>query len=318
VAIVMLAVGIATFNGRHLLERTLPSFLNQTLRPDRLIIVDDGSIDGTAEWLKQGWPEVELIRHSQNQGITASLNTCLSAGLDVEFVGLFNNDVELAPTCLAELCSALRNDPSAAASGPKMLNYYDRAVLDGAGDIYCWLGTAHRRGQGDADRGQYDRPEQIFGVCGGAAVYRASALHELGLFDEDLYAYYEDVDWALRANLAGYHCIYQPQAVVYHMGGATGGYGLNRSSAYYCWRNTIWLALKNWRRSDLLRHGWLLVIGQVGNLVVAVKTHMVGVLLRAWRDALTGAPLMLRKRRMRSGTPAKLHLPRIVIGRIWN
>jgi GT2 family glycosyltransferase len=314
---VTLTVGIATFNGRHLLEATLPSVMAQTLRPERVIVVDDGSTDGTVEWLRETWPQVEVISHQRNSGITASLNDCLTAGIDADFVALFNNDVELAPGCLETLRDALLGDPVAAASGPKMLDYEDRAMLDGAGDNYFRVGVAQRRGQGQRDVGQYDKPEPVFGVCGGAALFRSSALRELGLFDEDFGAYYEDVDWSLRANLAGYRCLYEPRAVVYHMSGATTGFGLNHFSGYHSWRNSIWVLAKNWSLPDALRWSWLIAFGQVWNFGLAIDRRLLGVLLRAWRDAALGLPRMLRKRRSRRRTTWSLRLPLSPRGRSW-
>jgi GT2 family glycosyltransferase len=311
-----LVVAIATYNGRPLLEQVLPSFVNQTRPADRLVVVDDASTDDTVSWLAEHWPQVEVIVHPHNRGITAALNTCLTAGLEADAVGLFNNDVELAPDALELLIRSLEDNPDAVATGPKMLNFYDRSVLDGAGDIYYRNGTSQRRGHGEVDHGQYDRPEAFFGVCGGAAIYRSSALAELGLFDPRYGAYLEDVDWALRANLAGRTCFYEPRAVVYHMGSATtGGSKPSPFSHYYLWRNGIWLMAKYWTVRDVLANLPMLALIQVWTVGVAVRYRLVGVLWRAWRDALRGVAPVLASREPGQLGIGPLELPQAEIPR---
>jgi hypothetical protein len=178
-----------------------------------------------------------------------------------------------------------------------MLDYARRDVIDGAGDVFTWAATGGRRGHGERDRGQYDAPRAIFGACGGAALYRRSALERVGDFDEDFFAFYEDVDWNLRAQLAGLSCRYVPTAVVYHMGSATIGRGLTDFTRYHLWRNTLWIIAKDLPAAALLRHAPQLVLGQLVNLAVAVRDRKLGVWLRVWRDALRGLPRALRKRR---------------------
>ncbi|MDA8068475.1 MAG: glycosyltransferase family 2 protein [Actinomycetota bacterium] len=307
-----LAVAIPTFNGRHLLQATLPSYAAQVESPDQLIVVDDGSTDGTVEWLREEWPRVHIVLHSENRGITAALNTCLEAAQEADYVGLFNNDVELAPGALAALCAALDDAPEAAAVGPKMVNYFDRDVLDGTGDLYSWAGTAARRGQWERDNGQYDQPGRVFGVCAGAAVYRSAALRVIGLFDEALFAYLEDVEWSLRANLSGHPCIYEPTAVVFHMNSATTGSRPNAFSSYHVWRNQIWIVARHWSGFQIMRHAHLLALGQALNASIALRRGLLPTLVRAWRDGLAGVPERRRLRRRQTRSSAGLALPRIV------
>jgi GT2 family glycosyltransferase len=170
-------------------------------------------------------------------------------------------------------------------------------VIDGAGDVFTWAATGGRRGHGERDVGQYDQPRAIFGACGGAALYRRSALERVGEFDEDFFAFYEDVDWNLRAQLCGLGCRYVPSAVAYHMGSATIGKGLSDFTRYHLWRNTLWIVAKDIPRGALLRHAPQLVIGQLVNLAVAIRDAKLGLWLRVWRDGLRGLPRMLRKRR---------------------
>jgi GT2 family glycosyltransferase len=292
----VLTVAIATYNGRALLEVALASLAAQTFRDFRVLVVDDASSDDTVRWLRETWPEVALLAHDRNRGVTASLNTCLERP-DTPLIGLFNNDVELDPHCLERLVLALDQHPEAGSAGGKLLDFARRELIDGAGDVFSWTAMGARRGHGERDTGQYDQPRAIFGACGGAAVYRRSALQTVGMLDEDFFAFYEDVDWSLRAQLAGLGCRYVPSAVVYHMGSATIGRGLSDFTRYHLWRNTLWIIAKDLPPSALLRHAPQLAFGQGVNLAVAIRDRKLGIWLRVWRDALRGLPRVLHKRR---------------------
>jgi GT2 family glycosyltransferase len=291
-----LTVAVLSYDGRHLLEVILPSLATQRFRDFEVVVVDNGSRDDTVAWLGAHWPEVTVESLARNIGVTAALNVCARAG-SAPLIGLFNNDLELDPDCLGELVAALDEHPRAGWAGAKLGDFRAREVIDGAGDVFTWAATGGRRGHGERDRGQFDQARWIFGACGGAAVYRRSALEQVGEFDEDFFAFYEDVDWNLRAQLCGLGCRYVPSAVAYHMGSATIGKGLSDFTRYHLWRNTLWIVAKDIPRGALLRHAPQLVIGQLVNLAVAIRDAKLGLWLRVWRDGLRGLPRMLRKRR---------------------
>jgi GT2 family glycosyltransferase len=292
----LLTVAVLSYDGRHLLEVIMPSLTRQSFRDFEVVVVDNGSRDDTAPWLREQWPEVEIVSLAQNIGVTAALNVCARSGRG-ELVGLFNNDLELDTNCLGELVSALNAHPEAGWAAAKLMDFEQRDVIDGAGDVFTWAATGGRRGHGERDRGQYDEPRAIFGACGGAALYRRSVLARVGDFDEDFFAFYEDVDWNLRAQLAGFSCRYVPSAVVYHMGSATIGRGLSDFTRYHLWRNTLWIIAKDLPAGALVRHAHQLLLGQLVNLAVALRDGKLAIWLRVWRDALRGLPGALRKRR---------------------
>jgi GT2 family glycosyltransferase len=310
-----LTVGIATYNGRHLLETVLPSLLAQTLAHFRVVVVDDHSGDDTLAWLAEHWPTVEVIAHPSNLGVTAALNSCLRVG-DTELVALLNNDLELDPRCLEELVAALDAHPEAGVACAKLLDFEHREMLDGAGDIYTWGGEANRRGQGLPDRGQFDRPEEVFSACGATAVYRRAALDAVGDFDERLFANYEDVDWCFRAQLAGWSCRYVPSAVAYHMGSATLGRGASDFALYHNWRNAIWVIAKCYPTWALARHAHQLVFVQMRNLAIAARRGKLSLWLRVWLDALAGMPSVIAERRrvQRASTIARARLEALIGG----
>lgn len=292
----LLTVAILSYDGRHLLEVILPSLARQRFRDFEVVVVDNGSRDDTLAWLGEHWPEVEVVALAQNVGVTAALNVCARSGRG-ELVGMFNNDMELDPDCVGELVAALQAHPEAGWAGAKLRDFEQRDLLDGAGDVFTWAATGGRRGHGEHDAGQYDEPRAIFGACGGAALYRRRALEQVGDFDEDFFAFYEDVDWNLRAQLAGLSCRYVPSAVVYHMGSATIGRGLSDFTRYHLWRNTLWIIAKDLPAASLVRHAPHLLLGQLVNLAVAIRDRKLAIWLRVWRDALRGLPGTLHKRR---------------------
>lgn len=290
-----LTVAVVTYNGRELLETALSSLAAQSFRDFRVLVVDNASTDGTPAWLERNWPQAQVIVHADNQGVTAALNAGLRAS-ETGLTMLLNNDMELHPDCLGELVRTLREYPQAGSATPKLLSFQDRQVLDGAGDTFNWAGVGWRRGHGERDVGQYDRPQAIFGACGGAAMYTREALRAVGLLDEDFFAFYEDVDWAFRAQLAGFECRYVPSAIAYHVGSATLGRGYTDFTRYHIWRNGIWVVLKDYPLPLLC---WALprvVARQAENLWVAVRERKLGLWWRVWRDVARALPVTMRKR----------------------
>jgi len=291
-----LTVAILSYDGRELLEIVLPSLAAQRYRNFRTVVVDNGSSDGTAEWLREHWPDVDVVILRENVGVTPALNVCVDAA-HTELVALLNNDLELHPDCLAGLVAAMGEHPRAGSATAKLLDFHDRHVIDGAGDIFIWQGLAARRGHGLADRGQYDEPRAVFGACGAAAVYRREALREVGRFDDSFFAFYEDSDWAFRAQLAGWDCRYVPSAVAFHMGSATVGSAATDFTRYHLWRNAVWLVAKDYPAAALLRHAPRLLHAQLCNVRDAVRERRLGVWRRAMLDAARGLPATLRRRR---------------------
>ncbi len=291
-----LTVTIANYNGRAMLAEMLASVARQTLAPAEVVVVDDCSEDDSIDYLQANWPQVRIVRQPRRGGVTAALNACLAAA-QTELVGLFNNDMELAPDCLAELVAEIERHPRIGSVTPKMLDFAERSSLDGAGDALSWRGGGRRRGHEQRDVGQYEEAQEVFGPCGGAALYRRSALDAVGGFDEAYFAYYEDIDWAFRAQLQGFRCRYVPSAVLYHRGSATLGRGMSEFNGYHLWRNPVWLIAKCYPAGALLRHAPDILHGQAGNLYTAVRAGRLRTWARAMRDALAGLPAALAKRR---------------------
>jgi GT2 family glycosyltransferase len=289
-------VAILNFDGKHLLDVVVPSVLAMDGASDaRVLIVDNGSSDGSIEHVKSRWPSVEVLSLPENIGVAAALNRAVEA-TGGDYLALLNNDIELEPNWLADLLVALEAHPEAASASGKLLRFDDRTTIDAAGDLILWSGVALNRGHGMPDDGRYDAPQPVFAACAGAALYRRSAFEIVGPFDESFFAYLEDIDWGLRAQLAGLTSRYVPQAVGFHMGGATtrtrrGFYGrLQR-------RNTLLLIAKDFPLETLVRHGWKIVLHQALWLASSAREGMLLDHLRAWAEAVIALPGTLRARR---------------------
>lgn len=310
----LVSVVIPNWNGLEFLKVVLPSLKKQTLKEVEVIVVDNGSKDESVVYMEKHYPQVEIVKLERNIGFAGGVN----AGMRVakgEFVALMNNDLELKRDCLAELLAAMRRYPKAGSAVCKMLQYRDRKRIDETGGMASWYGTFHPRGRNELDTGQYDAPDSVFYACGGAAMYRASALKEIGLFDEDFFAYLEDVDWGFRAQLAGWSCEYVPTAVVYHMGGGT----TKKLSGFAqrLWaRNTCFVIVKNYPLPALVRYFPKLCFAQAKMLLGAIKDRWLGTYFSAQFAALAGLPKMLGKRRtIQKGRQADMHYLNSVISK---
>lgn len=287
---------VLTWNEREMLDIVLPSIERQTYRDFLTTVIDNGSEDGTVEYLRSEWPQVNVLDLGDNVGFPAGNNAGIRA-TSGEYVALLNNDVELDPHWLERMVETLDAHPEAAGAAGKMLNYDDRRVLDGAGDFMSRDGVWGRRGHGELDRGQYDEPGEVMSVCAAAALYRREAFEAVGLLDEDLTPIYlEDADWGMRAALAGYTFRYEPAAVAYHVGGATtkkrGDF-----EVYQLQRNSFALVAKNVPRERLLADGSRFLVRQLKMLAASPREGTTRVRLRAWWAAARMLPRFVRKRR---------------------
>ena len=291
------SAAVLNYNGRRLLEVILPSLAEQEYRDFETIVVDNGSTDDSIAYLRERWPQVRVVRTGPvNIGVAAALNSAVAAATG-EFLALLNNDIELEPRWLGELVAGLDRHPRAGSASGKLLNYWRRDEIDGAGDIFRADGAAYRRGHGEADRGQYEREEDVFAPSAGAGLYRASVLSEVGPFDESFHAYYEDVDWGLRAQLLGHRCCYVPGAVAYHMGGATTKGDLDPVYFLLLRRNSLAVLIKDAPMPFLIEGSRAILARQLHSLAHSAREGLLRAHLRAYTQALRHAPVWWRARR---------------------
>ena len=276
--------------------------------------MDNGSEDGSPEMLLKEYGKsaefrLALIRNSENRGFCAANNQGFAAA-NTEFVALLNNDAEAEPDWLAKLATAFEGRPDVGMAASKILVYEDPRRIDKAGHLIYPDGQNRGRGSGELDEGQYDRVEEILWPDGCAAMYRRAMLDEIGGFDEDFFAYADDAELGLRAQLAGWKCLYIPDAVVRHHRGRTLGLRSSRRLELIE-RNRVLLAAKLFPWSLLWLNGvyyglrlgagvWAAITGQgeVGKYPgVGGKLRAAFALLKGDWQALALLPRMLGKRR---------------------
>jgi len=291
-----LSIIIPNWNGAKHLPTCLDSLLNQTYPSMEVILVDNASGDESVALVERDYPEVVLLQLDDNLGLTGGINRGIQVAQG-EIIAPLNNDTEVVPGWAEALVTALRSHPDAGMAASKMLLFDRRDTLHSAGDAYRVDGIPVNRGVWQKDEGQFDDDVYIWGGCGGAVAYRRSMLDEIGLLDEDLFMYCEDVDLNWRAQLTGYKCVFAPQAVVYHHLSATGG---GEIASFYTGRNTLWALAKNYP-SGLLRRYWRAVmraqIEIARDAFEARRGAAARARLRGQVAGLLGLPRWLGKRR---------------------
>lgn len=275
----LVSVIIPNWNGRQHLVDCLTALRRQTYTNHEVILVDNGSTDGSQDLVRAEFPEVRLVELGTNRGFTGACNAGLSISRG-DILCLLNNDTEADEQWLERIVNAFRDHPEVGAVATKMLLYDQRDHFHSAGDYYRIDGIPGNRGVWQHDQGQYDREEYIFSACGGAAAYKREMLDDIGFLDDSFYFSCEDIDLAWRANLAGWRVLFMPTAIVYHKLKASGGSGVTGS--YYDGRNFLYVIWKNYPTSLLRRH-WLKIIR--AQLQISLEA------IRAWRGEAARARL---------------------------
>lgn len=264
------SVVIPNYNGIDYLGNCIDSLMSQDVRSFEIIVVDDASNDESFELIQKkypangAFPRTKYIKHETNSGFCKSVNDGIEAA-ETEYIFLLNNDTVVESDCIRELYRAIRSDENIFSVAAKMVSLQNPDITDDAGDYYCLFGWAYAPAK-DKPAQNYVHRKKIFSACGGAAMYRKSILEELGMFDENHFAYLEDVDLGYRAKLFGYINIVAPKAVVKHAGSASSGSRYNEFKAKLTAKNNIYLIYKN-------MPDWQIVINSIPLLIgIIIKT----------------------------------------------
>ena len=243
---------VTNYNGLQHLSACFDTLERLEYPRDRLevVMVDDGSTDGSAAYVRENHPWVRVIENEVNLGFAAANNVGLEA-TGGGYVVTLNNDTRVESGWLRELVRAAESDPKVGMCASKMLFLNRPRMINSTGICLDRAGIAWDRRGGEPDLDKSDRPIRVFGPCAGAALYRRSMLEEVGGFDEDLFMYLEDVDLAWRAQAAAWRCLYVPRARVYHAHSASSGEG-SRFKSLLLGRNKAWVIIKNYPNPYLL------------------------------------------------------------------
>lgn len=236
-------VVIPNYNGIQFLKECLDSLKIQTFRDFDVIIVDNGSTDGSVEFIRNEYPDIRLFALKKNYGFSIAVNRGIEES-KTKYVILLNNDTVVHKDYIKELYNQIESSEKIFSVSSRMISYHNREIMDDAGDLYSVLGWAFQRGVGQPVE-RYDKPCRVFTACAGAAIYRRDIFQEIGLFDKLHFAYLEDLDVGYRARIAGYRNEYCPTALVYHIGSATSGSKYNEFKVRLAARNSVYLNYKN-------------------------------------------------------------------------
>jgi GT2 family glycosyltransferase len=304
-----LSIIVLSWNGADLLRRCLASLRAQTYRDFEVLVVDNGSVDGTADMVAADYPEVRLLLNSENKGFCAGNNQAIEVAGGA-LVMLLNNDAELHELCVERLSEAADLDPDYGMFATRIMMFDRPEVFDSTGLLVYPDGICRSRGWLEKDLGQYDEADEVLGPNGCAAVYRRTLLDDIGLFDEHYFAYLEDLDLAFRAQLRGWKCRYVPDAIVFHKKSMTSGYH-SAYKAYLVERNRIFNAVKLFPRRLLILSPFYTLARYVAQAYATAtgrgissgfardysRWQLLWILFRAYGAAFSRLPALLRQRR---------------------
>ncbi len=308
----LIEIVIPNWNGYHLLVPCLDSLRHQSCRDFSVVVIDNGSQDGSIDGLAREYPEVKVIRFAKNKGFSAAANAGIRNAVS-PWILLLNNDMEIDPDCLQVLKEQIQRGSSYDFFALRMVNFHSRELLDGAGDGFFRGGAGYRIGTMEKYGPPYDMAREVFGACAGAALYKKEFFDTVGLFDEDFFAYLEDVDINLRARHQGLRCYYLPSAIVYHLGSATSGSKINNLTVRLSTRNTFFVLIKNYPIRLFFLFFPAICVYHFFWLVLVIKKGKFSSYLLGLVQAVSSLPRMIKKRK---GIVAAGALPAAEFGKI--
>jgi len=229
-----------------------------------VIVIDNGSVDGSLERIEKNYPLVRLIKNPENMGFAVACNQGIKAAKG-EYIILLNNDIEVESNWLTKLYEGMERHPECGMGTTKMMFLDQRDVFYNTGDLFHAWSAGGGRGQGEKDIGQYEEEDYVFGACAGAGIYRRNFFEKVGFFDEDFFIFAEDVDINMRGQLQGFKCVYLPKAKVYHIGTATVGLYSDRY-IYLCKRNDIFVLIRNYSLKLYFKYLWTILTHQLNDI----------------------------------------------------
>ncbi len=281
---------IPNLNGRGVIDNAIVSLQAQT-QPCEIVVVENNSTDDSLTYLQQNFPDVTISPQKKNLGFAGGVNVGIRYAMEqgAEHVALLNNDATVDREWLKTLVEAAEVEPDTGIVTGKILNKAG-SQIDSTGEHYSNWGLPYPRGRGEAVSGAYDKDTFVFGASGGASLYRVKMLNQVGLFDEDFFAYYEDVDLSFRAQLAGWKVRYVPEALAYHQIGATSN-KIKGFTTYQTLKNLPMLLIKNVPRKYLFKVGWRYTLAHVAFFVSALSR---GQVLTALKGDLAGTYMLIK------------------------
>ena len=276
---VKVSVIIPSWNGEKLLKICLPSLKKQTFKQFEVIVVDNGSTDGSVKYIKKSFPEIKLVELKSNSGFAAAVNLGIKICVG-EYIVLVNNDTQIEKDCLKFLVKAADHKKDVGMIAAKMLQFKNPNIIDSAGDWIDRVGHAGNIGQGKKDGPEFNKQRSCFLVTGGGSLFKRKVFESIGFFDENYFAYMEDVDFCLRAQMKGFKGWYEPRAIIRHMHKATSN-KIRPFAEYLQFRNMTQTIIKDFPSKLLFKNLNLLMI-----ILVNLNTVLYFFKQGLWREAL--------------------------------
>lgn len=274
-------VVIPNYNGIRYIEKCLRALEDE---PAHIIVVDNGSTDGSRQTVQEKFPQVELICFEKNYGFCKAVNKGIASS-KTTYVILLNNDTEIQPGFVRALEQPLEQHPEVFSGSAQMRNLSRPELIDDAGDYYCALGWAFAYGKDKPVR-NYQHKRRVFAACGGAAIYRRKVFDEIGCMDENHFAYLEDIDLGFRARIHGYDNLYIPEAVVFHAGSGASGSRYNDFKVDLTSKNSIYLVYKNMPPAQIILNLPFLIVGFAVKAVFFMRKGFGGTYLKGLRKGI--------------------------------
>lgn len=323
------AVITLNWNGKKHLDDCLNSLLKLNYPNFEIIVVENGSTDGSKEYLLKNFSKkIKIIDLSENTGFAKGNNLAMQEAFkdpEVKYIATINNDTKVDARWLAQMVEMIEKNNSIGMIAPKINFFYEPGLIDSAGIVISADGGGMNRGFKEKDVGQYEKIEEIFGACAGAALYSREMLEKIKLdddnyFDNDHFAYYEDLDLAWRARLAGYKCMYVPSAKVWHVHSAT-SISYSPFKAFHVQRNRLYTIVKNFPFWMMMAAIFIFTPIRYLHLLNSIRikkgpsaklkektsnANMAKIVFRAWWDFTLHILGMLRKRKIVQKTIKKV------------
>lgn len=290
---ILISIIIPNYNGKHYLQTCLTSVFKSIDSTYEVIVVDNGSSDGSIEYIKERFPKTVLIENDANLGFSPAVNIGIKASRN-PYVYLLNNDTEVEMNFLESPLELMKSNKNIFSVNSLMLNYYERSQIDGAGDGMTIFGWPYRQDRDNIIENLVTK--RTFSSCAGAALYRKDMLEELGMFDNHFFAYLEDVDLGFRANLYGYENFVDVNSVVYHVENGTSGKGKNEFKTKLSGRNSIYLIYKNMPVIMILVNLPFILIGYVLRVISYSKSKLGIFYIRSLIDGLKTLKFVRRQK----------------------
>jgi hypothetical protein len=292
----LISIIIPNYNGIEMLKACLDSLEAQSYRNLEIILVDNGSNDGSAKFVRENYPAIKIIANNSNLGYVLAANQGIESSLG-EFVVVLNNDTRADPKWIEHLVRVALADNNIGICASKQLNFFDPGIIDSAGIQLCRGGYPKDRGRHEKDLGQFNTLGEVFAAPGASAFYRRTMLDQIGLFDSDYFAYCEEFDLAFRARLSGWKCLYVPEAMIYHMSGQTRARQDEKFLIYHVERNRLLTIIKNYPVRMFL-YCLPFFLKYELDILIRLITRFEKEVLIARIDALKLLPKMLAKRNL--------------------